>query len=190
MQPGIVVEGHLHFGGTQAHHDGRIQHQLFHHLGMTGHEAAAGDGAPAPAQHIQLLLAGDLEDLGRGGRGILGGIVGIGHEAVFHFLGFTITGHIEGPDSEAARGKVAGQAVVGIVHVELMRGIGQAVHQQDLALGLRPGHGQTLQMQGDAVALQREGLDLIFRGGISTGLDRGDLKGKKQHLQHQQAGQK
>ncbi len=52
------------------------------------------------------------------------------------------------------------------------------MHQQDLALGLRPGHGQTLQMQGDAVALQREGLDLIFRGGISTGLDRGDLKEK------------
>ena len=33
-------------------------------------------------------------------------------------------------------------------------------------------------------------MDLVFRGGISTGLDRGDLKGKKQHLQHQQAGQK
>ena len=82
----------------------------------------------------------------------------------------TITGHVESPDSEAARGKVAGQAVVGIVHVELMRGIGQAMHQQDLALGLRPGHGQTLQVQGDAVAFQREGLDLVFRGGIGTGL--------------------
>lgn len=64
------------------------------------------------------------------------------------------------------------------------------MHQQDLALGLRPGHGQTLQVQGDAVAFQREGLDLVFRGGIRAGLYRGDLKGKKQHLQHQQAGQK
>ena len=64
------------------------------------------------------------------------------------------------------------------------------MHQQNLALGLRPGHGQTLQMQSDTVALQREGLNLVFRGGISTGLYRGDLKGKKQHLQHQQAGQK
>ena len=64
------------------------------------------------------------------------------------------------------------------------------MHQQDLALRLRPGHGQTLQVQGYAVALQGKGLDPVFRGGIRAGLDRGDLKGNKQHLQHQQAGKK
>ena len=75
--PAVLVKGRGNIHGRKSGHDGRVEHQLLHHLGVLRGKTAARDGAPTPAENVHALFAASFEDEPDGGGDILRGVVGV-----------------------------------------------------------------------------------------------------------------
>ena len=111
-----------------------------------------------PAENVHALFAASFEDEPDGGGDILRGVVGVRLEAILHCLGAPIACYVEQPHRIPVLSEEAGEAIIPLVHVELVRGVCQAVHHEErfflpAALGL-----ETFQMQLDPVALEGDDL--------------------------------
>ena len=160
MFPGVVVKGIGYVMGAKSGQNGGVKHQLAHMFRILGNKAAAGHCAPAPAKHVYLLLLALANDSPDGCGDILGSVVGVGHKAVTHFSGGTVAGDVQAPYSVSLCGQETGQAVVGIVNVEFMGGIGQPVHKQNLFFRGCVCQRHAFKVQFDAIAFQAD----IFLG--------------------------
>ena len=160
--PGIMVKRFCNCVLSYAAQDRGIKDQPVNQLRMGGRKAADRHGSPAPSQKIDRLLPGFCNDLFRRGMDVFRGIVGIRHKAILHFFGLAESGYVQKPDAISLSCQLAHQAVILVINIEFMGGVGHSVDQQDLSLRLCPAEQSPGQMQVDSVPLKRNHRPAIF----------------------------
>ena len=153
--PGVVVEWLSHFIFTYAAENRRIQHELVKMLRVFGCAPTSRHCTPAPAEEVDLVLPGDLANHVNSCVDVLGGIVRIRQEAILDIARLTEARDVQPPDGIAFARKYTHKAVILVIDVKLMGGVGDAVDEQDVPVRLRSLNAHSIQVQGDPGAFQR-----------------------------------